>query len=92
MSFSCTYITIFLRDNQQSMCAILHKQSREMVFMVHGYVRWEADNGVPLHDAANCNEQMVIAYCVCLRTIQNIANQTSPCTRLLFENHLIFSH
>jgi len=61
-------------------------------FMVHGYVRLEADNGVPLHDAANCNKQMVVGYCVCLRTIQNIANQPTPCTRLLFENHLIFSH
>lgn len=92
MSFSSTCITIFLCDNQQSMCAILHKQTREMVFMVHGYVRWEADNGVPLHAAANCNEQMAVGYCVHPRTIENIANQPTPCTRLLFENHLIFSH
>jgi hypothetical protein len=91
MSLSCTCITFFLCDNQQSMCAILHKQTREMVYMVHGYVRWEADNVVPLHDAANCNEQMVVG-CVCLRTIQNIANQSTTCTILLFENHLIFSH
>jgi hypothetical protein len=46
------------------MSAILHKQTREMVFMVHGYVGWEADNGVSLHDAANCNEQMVVGYCL----------------------------